>query len=218
MTMRAGKKKRLADRTDISPLKDLRELMVLVIHPDNEDGQNLTAQLQRIGCQIRTQWPIPERPPLEADLVILAVTPQTLAVNAPWLLRGNPPVLPVISFENPLLVEALLTLNACAMLPAPIKSFGVMTAMVLTLNQAKRSREREKHVKRLESRLMVSRIVQKATHILTETRQLSERDAYNALRAQAMAKREPLEKIAEAIVRAHEFYQLPTPKDDNPSD
>jgi AmiR/NasT family two-component response regulator len=214
MTLRSGKKKRLSESPDVSPLKDLRELMVLVIHPDNEDGQKLTAQLQRMGCQFRTQWPIPERMPLEADLVILAVTPKTMMVNAPWLLRGNPPVLPVISYENPLLIEALLTLNACAMLPAPIKSFGVMTAMVLTLNQAKRNREREKQVKRLEGRLIVSRVVQKATHILCDTRQLSERDAYNALRAQAMAKREPLEKIAEAIVRAHEFYQQPIPGDE----
>lgn len=214
MTLRAGKKRRYSAGNETSPLKALRELVVLVIHPDNEDGYNLTAQLQRIGCQVRTQWPIPERMPMEADLVILAVTPETLSVNVPWLLRDKLPVLPVIRFENPLLIEALLQLNAYTVIHAPIKSFGVMTALVLTLSQARKAHGREKHVKRLESRLSVGRTVQKAVSILIATRGLSERDAYNALRAQAMAKREPVEKIAGAIVKAHEFYQQPLPGED----
>jgi AmiR/NasT family two-component response regulator len=40
-----------------------------------------------------------------------------------------------------------------------------------------------------------------------ETTGLSEIVAYNALRDQAMSKREPVEKIAEALVKAHELFQ-----------
>jgi AmiR/NasT family two-component response regulator len=51
------------------------------------------------------------------------------------------------------------------------------------------------------------RTVQQAKIILIETKGMSEIDAYNALRDQAMAKREPVEKIAEALVKAHELFQ-----------
>jgi AmiR/NasT family two-component response regulator len=206
MTLRSGKKKRLAQGAEPTPLKTLRDLTVLVIHPDNEDGQNLIAQLRRIGCQIRTQWPIPDRAPGETDLIILAVTPETLSVKAPWLLKCGIPILPVIRFENPIIIEVLQRLDAYAVIPAPVRSFGVLTSIVLTLNQARKAHDREKHVKRLEARLAVNRTIQNAKSILIETQGLSERDAYNALRDQAMAKREPVEKIAEALINAHRFF------------
>ncbi|MGE6689890.1 ANTAR domain-containing response regulator [Stutzerimonas stutzeri] len=206
MTLRAGKKRRFAQGSEPTPLNTLRELTVLAIHPDNEDGQNLTEQLQRIGCQVRTQWPIPDRAPAETDLIILAVTPETLSINAPWLFKRTIPILPVIRFENPIIIEALQQLGAFAVIPAPVRSFGVLASIVLTLNQAQNARDREKHVKRLEARLAVNRTIQNAKNILIETQGLSEREAYNALRDQAMAKREPVEKIAEALIKARSFF------------
>jgi len=143
----------------------------------------------------------------EADVIVLSVAPETLSANAPWLLRpGVPPIIPVIVYENPIIVEALLQLNAFAVIPSPVKAFGLLAALSVTLSQSGKARDREKHVKRLEGRLAVTRTVQKAKSILMETRGLSETDAYNALRDQAMAKRETVEKIAEALINAHELY------------
>ncbi len=168
------------------------------MHPDDEDGRNLIAQLQRIGCQVRVQWPIPERLHSEADVIVLAVSPESLSTNTPWLLHSaTPPIIPVIAVQ----------LNACSVIPSPVRSFGLLTALAITLSQARKTREREKHVKRLEGRMAVMRTVQQAKIILMETKGLSEIDAYNALRDQAMAKREPVEKIAEALVKAHELFQ-----------
>lgn len=215
MTLRSGKKHRPTPGAEPTLLKSLRDLTVLVIHPDNDDGQNLTAQLQRIGCQVRTQWPIPERAPSEADLIIFAVTPETLSVNAPWLLRRTVPILPVIRFENPIIIEALQQLDAYAVIPAPVRSFGLLASIVLTLSQARKAQDREKHVKRLENRLAVNRIIQNAKNILIETRGLSENEAYNALRDQAMAKREPVEKIAKALINAHELFSRGKPGEDD---
>ena len=205
MTLRVAKKRQRGEQG--SSIKDLRETSVLVIHPDDDDGHNLIAQLHRIGCQVRVQWPIPGRLVTEADVIIMSVAPETLSANAPWLLRaGCPPIIPVIAYENPIIVEALVQLNAFTVIPSPVKSFGLLAALSLTLSQSKKTRDREKHVKRLEGRLATSRIVQKAKSILIQTRGLSETEAYNALRDQAMAKREPVEKIAEALINAHELY------------
>jgi hypothetical protein len=34
-------------------LRELRSLRVLLFHPEDQDGQELIAQLQRIGCQVK---------------------------------------------------------------------------------------------------------------------------------------------------------------------
>lgn len=206
MTLRAAKKRQRSDSS--AGIKDVRDICVLVVHPDDEDGRNLIAQLQRIGCQVRVQWPIPERLNTEVDVIVLAVSPESLSAKTPWLLHAStPPIIPVIAYENPIIVEALLQLNACSVIPSPVRSFGLLTALALTLNQSRKAREREKHVKRLEGRMAVIRTVQQAKIILIETKGMSEIDAYNALRDQAMAKRVPVEKIAEALVKAHELFQ-----------
>ncbi|AYW42381.1 ANTAR domain-containing response regulator [Pseudomonas aeruginosa] len=206
MTLRAAKKRQRSDSS--AGIKDVRDICVLVVHPDDEDGRNLIAQLQRIGCQVQVQWPIPERLNTEVDVIVLAVSPESLSTKTPWLLHAStPPIIPVIAYENPIIVEALLQLNACSVIPSPVRSFGLLTALALTLNQSRKAREREKHVKRLEGRMAVIRTVQQAKIILIETKGMSEIDAYNALRDQAMAKRVPVEKIAEALVKAHELFQ-----------
>lgn len=51
MTLRAAKKRLRNDSA--TGIKDLRDVSVLVMHPDDEDGRNLIEQLQRIGCQVR---------------------------------------------------------------------------------------------------------------------------------------------------------------------
>lgn len=131
MTLRAAKKRLRNDSA--GGIKDLRDISVLVMHPDDEDGRNLIAQLQRIGCQVRVQWPIPERLHSEADVIVLAVSPESLSTNTPWLLHSStPPIIPVIAYENPIIVEALVQLNACSVIPSPVRSFGLLTALAIT--------------------------------------------------------------------------------------
>ncbi|PLX75670.1 MAG: antitermination protein [Azoarcus sp.] len=210
MTLRAAKRRQRNDTA--GSIKDLRDVSVLVMHPDDDDGRNLIAQLQRIGCQVRVQWPIPERLATDADVIVLTMSPESLSANTPWLLNASrPPVIPVIAYENPTIVEAMVQLNVCSVIPSPVRSFGLLTALSITLSQSRKAREREKHVKRLEGRMAVMRTVQQAKIILIESKGMSETDAYNALRDQAMAKREPVEKIAEALVKAHGLFQQASP-------
>lgn len=206
MTLRAAKKRQRHDGA--GDIRDPRDITVLVMHPDDDDGRNLIAQLQRIGSQVRVQWPIPERLNTECDVIVLAVSPESLSTNTPWLSHAStPPIIPVIAYENPIIVAALVQLNVCSIIPSPVRSFGLLTALTIALSQSRKARAREKHVKRLEGRMAAMRIVQQAKIILIETKGMSEIDAYNALRDQAMAKREPVEKIAEALVKANELFQ-----------
>jgi AmiR/NasT family two-component response regulator len=187
-------------------LRELRSLRVTVFHPDDQDGQELIGQLQRIGCQVKAFWPPLEKLPDEADLVFLAVRPEALSVDLPWLRREtSPPVIAVVTYENPVIVEAVLRLNAYGVIASPVKSFGLLTSIVVAVNQADNAKERDKYVVRLEQRLAAQRKIAKAKVILMQSRNISEDEAYNMIRNQAMSRRVTTEEIADAVIKANEL-------------
>ena len=101
-------------------LRDLRSLRVLLVHPDDQDGQELIAQLQRIGCQVKAFWPPAEKLPDEADLIFLAMRPEFLSMDLPWARRDDaPPIIAVVNYENPTTIEAVLRINACLLYTSP---------------------------------------------------------------------------------------------------
>jgi len=187
-------------------LRELRSLRVLVFHPDDQDGQELIAQLGRIGCQAKAFWPPPERLPDEADLIFFAMRPEVLSMDLPWLRKeGLPPMIPVVNYENPVIIEAVLQLNAFGVIASPVKSSGLLTAIAVAVSQAEKSRTREKYVMRLEQRLTAQRKLAKAKAILMLTRNMSEEEAYNLIRNRAMAKRMTTEEVADAVIKANEI-------------
>lgn len=190
-------------------LRELRSIRVVVFHPEDQDGQELLAQLGRIGCQTKAFWPPLEKLPAETDLVFFSMQPEVLSMDLPWVSRADsPPVVPVVAYENPVIVEAVLKLNAFAVITSPVKSLGVLTSILVAVNQAERAKDRENYIARLERRLAALRKVNKAKAILMNTRGLSEDEAYKAIRDQAMSKRVTAEEIADAVIRANELLGL----------
>lgn len=190
-------------------LRELRSLRVLLIHPDDADGQELRAQLQRIGCQVRAFWPPTDKPPEDADIVFFAMRPELVSAALPWLKReGAPPVIAVVTYEDPTSVEAVLRLNTYAVIPSPVKSFGLLSAVAVALNQAQKGSDREKYICRLEQRLAAQRKISKAKTILMQSRNLSEDEAYKLIRDQAMSHRATTEEIADAVIKANEILGL----------
>ena len=96
-------------------LKDIRELQVVILHPQDQDGEEISGQLRRLGCKYEAFWPELDALPSGTDLVILAVRPETLSLKYPWMGRpSSPPLIPVVTFENPITVAAVLQLEAFA--------------------------------------------------------------------------------------------------------
>ena len=190
-------------------LRDLRSLTVVVLHPDDADGQELIAQLRRIGCQVKAFWPPRDRLDADADLVFCAVRPEIAAREPAWTRRDDaPPVIAVVDYENPTTVETVLRMNVYGVVAAPVKSFGLLTTMVVALGQVERSRERDRYVAKLEQRLASQRKVARAKTILMQTRNVNEEDAYKLIRDQAMTKRVTTDEIADAIIKANEILSF----------
>src|SRR5258708_31434388 len=184
-------------------LRDLRSLKVVVIHPQDQDGEELLAQLQRIGCDVQVCWPRLDSLPSDTGLVIMAMRPEVLSLDFPWLGTSmSPPVIPVVTYENPITVEAVLRLNALAMIPSPVRSFGLLTAIAVALTQCQALRQRDRYIERLEKKHTKVRVIPQATQLVMERRGVSEEHAYRLLRSKAMLKREQIEVVASEIVKA----------------
>lgn len=184
-------------------LKDIRGLRVVLMHPQDQDGDELTAQLQRIGCSCQAFWPSLEALPVGTDLVLLAVRPETVNQIYSWLGKpSSPPVIPVVASENPITLAAVLQLDAFTTLASPVRSAGLLTAIAITLTQTRARRARERYILRLEQKHAHQGLIKQATQIVMQSQGLTEVEAYQLLRSQAMLKREGIEVLAGSIVKA----------------
>jgi AmiR/NasT family two-component response regulator len=190
-------------------LKDLRMLRVAVFHPDDADGAQLVQQLQRIGCQVQAFWPPLPQLPEGVELVFLAVRPDIIALDFAWCSGENSPALvAVVAYENPTIVEAVLRIGAKAILPAPVRSFGLLSALVLARQLNGQIGTQAKRIVKLELKLAGQRNVLEATRILSVSRGISDDAAFDLIRNQAMAKRVTKEEIATAIVNANDVLNF----------
>jgi AmiR/NasT family two-component response regulator len=190
-------------------LKELRALKIAVIHPDDADGMQLTQQLQRIGCQVQAFWPPVQVLPAGIDIAFMAVRPDIIGFHFEWTQREDAPtVIAVVTYENPTIVDAVLALGAQAVLPSPVRSFGLLTALVLARETHKENRSLTRRLRKVEAKLLGARHLAEAKAVLMKTHDISETQAYDLIREQAMSKRTTTEEIAAVIVHASEVLSL----------
>jgi AmiR/NasT family two-component response regulator len=199
-------------RTTPTVVKNLRTLKVAVLHPDDADGRQLIQQLQRIGCQVQAFWPPLPALPEGTGVVFLAVRPESIGIGFDWLKSDSgPTVIAVTTYENPTIVEAVLHIGAKAVLPSPVRSFGLLSTLVVAGQIHQDMKAQARRLQRLETKLLGARRIAEAKGILMRTRRISEEAAYDLIREQAMSKRVTTEDIAAAIVNANEILSLGQP-------
>lgn len=190
-------------------LRELRQLRVAVVHPDDADGRLLTQQLQRIGCQVQAIWPPQPGLPEGTDVVFLAVRPDLLPMHFSWTqCEDAPTAIAVVNYENPTIVSAMLELQVQAVLPSPIRSFGMLSTLVLARRNHKESRQQQQRIAKLQTKLLGQRRVAEAKAVLMQAHGIGEDQAYEMIRTQAMGRRTSVEDIAQAIVHASEILSL----------
>ena len=191
-------------------LRNLRNSRVMVFHPRDSDGELLVQQLQRIGCQVLTMWPpLPELPE-SVDVLFCAVQPDQAAVSCTWMGAETAiPVIAIINYENPTVVDAALRMGAVAVLVSPVRSAGILSTLAMAKHAHAERRELSRRALRLEQKLASVNTVSEAKAILVRTRQVTDSEAYRVMREQAMSKRVPVEEIAQAIIHADGILSFP---------
>ena len=112
------------------------------------------------------------------------------------------PVIAVINYENPTVVDAALRLGARAVLISPLRPAGILSSLVMAKHQHAELRESRRRTVRLEQKLLSANQISTAKAILVRTRNVSDEEAYRIIREQAMSKRTATEDIARAIIQA----------------
>ncbi|WP_250511387.1 ANTAR domain-containing protein [Caballeronia sp. GACF4] len=181
---------------------------VIVVHPDDDDGLTLTSHLRRIGFEVERVWPPTDVLPDHVDLVFRALRPDERAPQDEWLGPDAPPLICVIGYENPTFIDQAIKMGSDGIITTPIRASGLLSAIVMALYHARRARQHTQRIAKLEQKLLDSRHLSEAKSILMLMHQISESQAYDMLRAQAMEKRVTIDDICHSVIQAGEVLQL----------
>lgn len=189
-------------------LRNLKGLRIQVIHAPDTDGKALVDHLHRIGCNCETTWPLPATISPSAAVVLISIERE----NREKILRlfrssqpTDPALLAVVTFEDPSTLQLVLECGALAVIERPIRPFGLLTNLTIARSLWLERRDAGKRIRKLERKLAGNNRTLKAKSILMETQGLTEQEAYESIRKQAMAKRISMDELAAAIINAHEL-------------
>jgi two-component system, response regulator PdtaR len=186
-------------------IEELRGARVLVIHPRDAEGEALIDQLKRIGCNVRGVWPPPAAIPDDIDTVFQFVDGSEQTVFPASSNARSPTLVAIVDYENPTILKQLLDSNAHGVVNKPIRSFGILSSLVLARSLHGYTRRIEGKVQKLEETLKARRDVDKAVKILVGLKKVSEFEAYELIRQQATQKRVAMADIAVSIINAQEM-------------
>jgi AmiR/NasT family two-component response regulator len=186
-------------------IEELRGARVLVIHPRDAEGEALIDQLKRIGCNVRGVWPPPAVIPQDIDTVFLFVEGSEETVFPATSGEHSPTLVAIVDYENPTILKRLLDSNAHGVVNKPIRSFGILSSLVLARSLRGYTKRLEGKVAKLEETLKARRDVDKAVKILVGLKKVSEFEAYELIRQQATQKRLTMAEIAASIINAQEM-------------
>lgn len=185
-------------------IDDLRGARVLVVHPPDAEGSALIDQLKRIGCDVRGVWPPPATLPADVDTIFHLVEDVERVSPTMSAADDGPTFVAVVDYENPAVLKRLLDSNAHGVVNKPIRSFGILSSLVLARSLHGYTRRLEGKVNKLEETLKARRDVDKAVKILVTARQVGEAEAYEMIRRQATQGRVSMAQIARTIIDARE--------------
>lgn len=183
-------------------LEDLRAAKILVVHPQDEEGEALIRQLRRIGCDVRATWPPPPALPEAIDTVFVLIE-DSAAADVPW--RGDvagPAIVAIVDYESPTSLKALVDWNAHGVVNKPVRAFGILSSLVLARYQRGYQGRLAAKVRKLEETLKARREIERATQILMRLKNIGDHEAYQLLRTQATQRRVPIAEIASGIIAA----------------
>lgn len=195
----------------LQALRDLRNVSVVVYHPQDGERDELVDQLRRIGCRVNTCWPPREAIPGDADIIFALFRQDSLTQVLLKALAGRSSgvtLIGIVEFESPAVVESIVRAGATSIITKPVRAFGLLTNMVIAHTFSAKEKNLIDRVGKLEARLTCFRKLEKAKQILMQRKNMSEPVAYETIRVRAMASRVTVEVVCDTIINADKFVGL----------
>ncbi len=192
-------------------LKDLRKLNVLVVHPNDEQGNDICQHIERIGCNVRMVWPCPKRIKPNTDVVFLqTLQDQPFTQKPTWLKddKNSPTIIAIVDYENPTVLQTAYEVGAHAILNTPVRPFGLLANLVIGRTHWRKELALVSRVKKLETKIRKIHAVEHAIAILERANDISREQAYEFIRTKAMERRLTTEDVAQEIVAADKALEV----------
>lgn len=181
------------------------EISVGVIAERDDDGERLTRELQRLRCIVRHIWPMPPQVPVQFDIVFCVLT-EDLPQRIPWI-PGEPEAALVVidRGEGELDLQLIHNCAVHGVLHYPATPRAVQTSLALARGHFLYEKRLRGRIEKLDENLRTMRSVERAKSLLIRMKHVTEEEAYNYLRRQAMERRVTIGAVANAIIDSHEL-------------
>ena len=139
------------------------------------------------------------------DLVIMDIKmPQMDGITAARKISQEhlAPVLLLSAFSQPEIVERAKEAGVTGYLVKPVQEENLFPAMQIAMSRWQDMQGMEQELADLKDSLATRKTLDRAKGIIMAAHHLSEQEAYRRMQKYAMAKRIPLKRVAESIVRA----------------
>ncbi len=180
-------------------------LDVAIIAKRDEEGERLMRELQRLRCNVRHIWPMPPQIPVQFDLVFCTLT-EDLPQRIPWI-PGEPEAALVVIDCGTGELDLQLIHNCAAhgVLHYPATPRATQTCVALARGHFLYEKRLRGRIDKLDENLRTMRSVERAKSLLIRMKDVTEEEAYNYLRRQAMERRVTIGAVANAIIDSHEL-------------
>lgn len=183
----------------------LAEFEIVVAVAPESGADQLVRDLQRARAKVRRLWPMPDKLPSDADVLVVEFNDR-LTDRLPWTPGESRSAVVVVVGPNRAPDPARLcetTPEAVIYMPAQAETIAGVVALARSqFDYTKRLRDR---IERLDENLRTIRNVERAKAILISARGMNDDDAYKFLRRQAMDRRTTVNAIAAAIIDSFEL-------------
>lgn len=201
----------LTRSTKVIYFRNPRDLRVVVFVPEDWDREMLSQQLKRIGCQVSAAWPPRSKLPDKTDLIFCGVMVQQASITMEWMgVESTVPVIAVVNYENPTILELALRMGAKNILVSPFRTSGVLSILMASLHTHEEFQMLRRQKLRLEEKLLSASLISDAKAVIMRTGSMNNLDAYQRLRKQAMTMRISVEEVAQSVIEADALLRSTT--------
>lgn len=188
-----------------APTKAFWELKVAVIVERDDDGERLVRELQRLRCDVHHEWPMQAQIPAQFDAIFCALS-NDLPQRLPWI-PGEPAAALIVvdRGEGSLDLKLLHNCAPHAVMHYPSTGRATQAALELARSHFLYERRLRGRIDKLDESLRTMRSVERAKSLLIRIKNVSEEEAYNYLRRQAMERRVTIGAVASAIIDSFEL-------------
>jgi AmiR/NasT family two-component response regulator len=183
----------------------LAEFDIVVAVSAEAGAEQLVRDLQRARAKVRRLWPMPDKLPSDADVLVVEFNDK-LIDRLPWTPGESRSAVVVVVGPHRVPDPARLcetTPEAAIYMPAQTETVAGIVALARSqFDYTKRLRDR---IERLDENLRTIRNVERAKAMLISARGMNDDDAYKFLRRQAMDRRTTVSAVAAAIIDSFEL-------------